>query len=238
VESVLTERRAGAPTGAANASDPHNPHLAQPLLELGASVDVARVAAVLVHGRRQAPEYMRELVVARLPRHDVAYRLPRAAANTWYPEWFLAPVEQNQPWLDHSLATLDAIVGGLEAQGFERGRQVLVGFSQGGCVVAEYVLRHPARYGGVVVCTGGLAGPPRTTWDPSGDLAGTPMLVTTSERDPWVPPWRVFETVAVFERMGAAARHRIFPGGDHTVRRREVEEITQVLDRVAAARPA
>lgn len=196
---------------------------------------MARVAAVLVHGRGQTPHFMRELVVARVPRDDVAYRAPHASGETWYPEGFLAPLERNQPWLDYALATVDAALEGLAAHGFGRERVVLIGFSQGGCVAAEYVRRHPRRYGGLVVCTGGLAGPPGTTWNQDGDLAATPVLVTTAERDPWVPPWRVFETTTVFERMGAAARHRIFPGADHTVRRREIDAITHLLDTLAAS---
>lgn len=169
MESVLTEPQGGA----AHAPDPHNPHLARPLVELGASVDVARVAAVLVHGRGQTPDFISELVAARVPRDDVAYRVPHAAGGTWYPEGFLVPLERNQPWLDHALATVEAARDRLSAQGFGRDRVVLIGFSQGGCVVAEYVRRHPGRYGGVVVCTGGLAGPPGTTWHSNGDLGET-----------------------------------------------------------------
>lgn len=206
-----------------------NPHLERPPVELGAPLGDVQAVVVLVHGRGQTPAYVREHIVDRADRDGVAWRLPHAAADSWYPQSFLAPLGDNEPWLSHALGAVDDIVRSLADRGIERRRLVLAGFSQGGCVVAEYAVRHPGRYGAVVAYTGGLIGPPGITWDESGDFDGTPVRLTTAEEDPWVPPLRVVESAGVFERMGAAVEYRIFPGGDHAVRPEEVALLTALL---------
>jgi predicted esterase len=220
-----------------------NPHLAQPIIELGAPLDRAHVAVVLVHGRAQTPEFMRSHVVDGLRRDDVAFWLPHAAGDSWYPESLLAPLEDNHPWLAQALDALGIVVRTVLERGFHRHRLVLAGFSQGGCVVAEYALRHPGRYGGVVACTAGLTGPPGTRWPEAGraggpgragaGFGGTPVLFTTAEDDSWAPVWRVTESADVFARMGASVRSRVYPGGEHTVRPEEVREIDAILSRAA-----
>lgn len=206
-----------------------NPHLDHPVVDLGVPLDGARVVVVLVHGRGQTPDYVREHVADRLAADDVAYRLPHAAGDSWYPQGFLAPLADNEPSLSYGLDAVDSLVEALADLGVDRRRLALVGFSQGGCLVAEYAVRHPGRYGAIVACTGGLIGPPGTRWDESGAFDGTPVLLTTAEDDPWVPAWRVVESAAVMDRMGAAVRHRIFPGADHTVRPDEIAEIATLL---------
>jgi phospholipase/carboxylesterase len=211
-----------------------NPHLERPLVEMGARLGDARAVVLLFHGRGQDPDYVREHIVEPAGRDDVAWWMPHAAASSWYPQGFLAPLDDNEPWLTHALATVDTLVrrsgaDGGGADGVDRRRLILAGFSQGGCVVAEYAARHPGRYGGVVACTGGLIGPPGTTWAQPGDFAGTPVRLTTAEDDPWVPAWRVKESAGVFERMGARVEQRIFPGGDHAVRPEEVDMLTALL---------
>jgi phospholipase/carboxylesterase len=69
----------------------------------------ATVAAVVVHGRDQDPEYMLDQLVARLGLDDdVAYVLPRAADRSWYPGRFYDPMEDNEPCLGWSLEAIAA----------------------------------------------------------------------------------------------------------------------------------
>jgi predicted esterase len=212
-----------------------NPHLDQGVVELGAPLARARVVVVLVHGRGQTPDYVRQHVADRIPLDDVAYRLPHAVGGSWYPQRFLAPLAHNEPSLSQALDAIGSLIDSLAAQGVDRRRLALVGFSQGGCLVAEYAVRHPARYAAVVACTGGLIGPPGTTWGGPVTFAGTPVLLTAAEDDPWVPTWRVVETAAVMARMGAVVRQRVFPGADHLVRPEEVAEIATLLASVGVA---
>ena len=205
-----------------------NAHLDQRVEHYGVPLDAARVAAIVVHGRAQSPEWMREHLVDRLATSDVAFVAPEAAGNTWYPGGFMQDFEANEPWLTWALERIDQLVAQLESAGFPRSRIVLLGFSQGACLLAEYVSRHPARYGGVAILTGGLVGPPGTTWD-GGSLDATPVLLATSDVDDWVPLARTEETRDVFTARGAEVTWRVYEGMEHVINDDEVVLVDALL---------
>jgi predicted esterase len=208
-----------------NAADPH---AGQPIVTAGVPRHAATAAMILVHGRNAAPRNILELATP-LAHPAVSYLAPAAAGNAWYPLSFLAPREQNEPGLSSALGVLRRLVDDLEADGIPRSRLVLLGFSQGACLAAEFVFRHPGRYGGLVVFSGGLIGPPGTSWDEPGDFAGTPAFFGCSDVDAHVPRWRVDESAAVFTRMGAATDLRIYPGMAHLVNDDEIAAARAVL---------
>ncbi len=76
----------------------------------------------------------------------VARFAPRAASGTWYPQRFLAPLAQNEPYLTSALSVLAEVVAELVARGISRERVVLAGFSQGACLALEFAARHPSRH--------------------------------------------------------------------------------------------
>ncbi len=112
---------------------------------------------------------------------------PQAAGSTWYPYSFLAPLQQNEPWLGSALRVVACLVEKLGLHRVPPERTAIMGFSQGACVTLEFVARHAPRYAGVVAFTDGLVGPPGTTRNYAGDLAGTPILIGSSDVDPHVP---------------------------------------------------
>jgi predicted esterase len=159
----------------------------------------------------------------------MAYLAPAAPGGTWYPRSFLAPLVQNQPHLDQALARGDAIVRDLEQRGARRDRIALVGFSQGACLAAQLVWRNPRRWGALVAFTGGLVGPPGTVFEPRGDLDRTPVLITTSDADAWVPVDRVRLTAGVFRAMNGAVEELVYTGADHVVSDVEIVLARRVL---------
>ena len=89
-----------------------DPHAATPVLEAGEALESARVAVVLVHGRGASAEDILGVgaaLASRLESDRIAWLAPQAAAHTWYPQRFLAPIAVNQPWLDSALAKLGAL---------------------------------------------------------------------------------------------------------------------------------
>ena len=204
--------------------NPHSlpdPHRNAPVQTAGAPLDTSKAAVILVHGRGASAASILSLA-QELDVADVAYLAPQAAGHTWYPRSFMAPIEQNEPGLSSALNLLDALIGRAEAAGLPRDRLVLMGFSQGACLSAEYAARHAQRYGGVIGLSGGLIGPEGTTFDYDGSMAGTPIFLGCSDRDPHIPLERVNETAAVFEQLGAAVDERIYDGMGHTVNRDEL----------------
>ena len=204
-----------------NANSDPSPLSALPVARAGPSPRSAGVATVLLHGRGRTPMEMLALA-ERLSLPGMPFLALTAAGGTWYPESFLAARERNEPHLGWALDRVEAVVRGLEGEGVPRERIALVGFSQGACLAAEYVFRRPGRWGALVALTGGLIGPAGTSWTSDASLGGTPVLLTGSDVDEWVPLARVKETADVFRAMGAEVRLRACPGRSHLVSDDEV----------------
>lgn len=187
----------------------------------GEPLGASDLAVVLVHGRHQDARSMLD-VAERLPPAPVSYLALEEPTCQWYPFSFLEPLARNEPQLSSSLDTVSSLLAWLDDRGYGPESVVLVGFSQGACLLAEYLLRHPARYGGAVLLIGGAIGPPGTSWDGPATLAGTPVYLGTGDPDDWVPATRVRETAAVLEARGARVTTEIFPGLGHEVSDDEV----------------
>lgn len=208
---------------------PLPPHAGQRLVHQGAPVGKGRGVVVMVHGRNAAPENILDLV-PRLDRPDFSYLAPAAADCAWYPLSFLADIPKNEPGLSSALSVLAALVDDLAARGVPRERVVLMGFSQGACLTSEFAVRNASRFGGVVVFSGGLIGPPGTVWNNPGSFEGTPIFMGCSDVDSHVPKERVEESAAVFTRMGAAVTAKIYSGMGHLVIDDEVTHAQAILD--------
>lgn len=209
------------------------PHAGKPLVTAGAPLGSGAGVMIMVHGRNAAPQNILTLTTA-FDRPDFTYLAPAAAGGTWYPHSFMAPIENNQPWLDSALSVLHAIVADLLERDVPQRRIMLLGFSQGACLTGEFAVRNAAGIGGVVLYSGGLIGPPGTRWDQPGSFDGTPVFLGCSDVDAHVPKARVEESAEVFERMGADVTSRIYPGMGHLVNDDEIEFVRDLMTRVAA----
>lgn len=215
--------------------DISDPHAGQPVLQAGPVLEYAQAVLVLVHGRGASAERMLSLYAEfNLP--GMTALAPQAAGSTWYPSSFLAPLEDNEPFLGSALRRLDSLLNDLIARGLPSGHIALLGFSQGACLALEFTARHPRRYGAVIGLTGGLIGPPGTPRDYPGSLAGTPVFLGAGDPDPHVPFERVRETEAVFRKMGGAVQLRRYPGMPHTINEDELEASRVLLQGVISHR--
>ena len=211
------------------------PHADQPVVHAGAPLDGADAVMIMVHGRNAGPSAILSLCAA-IRRPRVACVAPAAAGGSWYPFSFLAPREQNEPGLSSGLAVIESLVDDLIEHGHPAHKIVLLGFSQGACLASELAIRHPRRYGGVLVLSGGLIGPPGTSWDDvTASLDGTPVFLGCSDVDAHIPKERVIESEAVFRRLGARVKRTLYPGMGHLVNDDEIAEVERVLDEVLTA---
>ena len=103
------------------------PHAGQRLVTSGASLDRARLALMMVHGRGGGPEDMVGLA-DHLALPDVAVFAPQAAGRSWWPDSFLAPLEANEPGLSSGLSVISNLLDDLNEQGFGPEQIALVGF--------------------------------------------------------------------------------------------------------------
>lgn len=205
-----------------------DPHAHQPILRAGPAISDARLVAILLHGRGAGAEDILGLS-QEFSASGVAYLAPQAAGQTWYPDSFLAPIEQNEPGISSGLRVIAGLLQDLDQQGVSSDRVVLLGFSQGACLALEFAARHAQRYAAVVAFSGGLIGPPGTPRRYPGRFDGTPAFIGCSDADAHIPLHRVHESTAVFRRMGAVVDERIYPRMGHTVNRDELGAVDALL---------
>lgn len=205
-----------------------NLHQGQPIAYTGERLDQAQAALILLHGRGATAASIL-LLAEELYHPAYAYLAPQAANNTWYPYTFLAPMQQNEPWLSAALERVGELVAEVETAGVPAERIVLGGFSQGACLASEFMARNARRYGGLLAFSGGLIGPPGTPRAYAGSLDGTPVFLGCSDMDPHIPKARVEETASVLENLGAQVTMRFYPGLGHTINTDEIEHARALL---------
>jgi predicted esterase len=207
---------------------PSTPHGGAPVVMEGKPLGQGRVVVIMVHGRGAGPKNILEIAPA-LRLTDATWLAPAASQGTWYPQSFLAPIEQNEPGITSGIAVVHGLIDEAIAAGVPSERIVLLGFSQGACLASTAAQRRPARYGAVLVFSGGLIGPPGTVWSERGSFDGTPVFLGCSDVDGHIPATRVRETAAVFERMGAAVTMKLYPGMGHLVSEDELAVAREIL---------
>lgn len=187
----------------------------------GPPLEQAPGVIILLHGRGASADSMWPLYEAwNCP--TLAALAPQAPDHTWYPYPFMSPLEANQPHLDHALDRINVLYRRSTDADIPAHRIALCGFSQGACLVAEYALRHPRRYGALMILAGGFIGPPGTSHPAVGSFEKTPVFIGVSDPDSHIPLERAQATADVFSRMGAETDFRRYPGLPHAIHEDEI----------------
>jgi predicted esterase len=211
----------------------NNPHMTQPMLTAGQSLDSARAAMIMIHGRGATAESILQLS-EHFKVDGFAYLAPQAMHNTWYPQRFIVPQADNEPWLSHAKDTIAHALQTVFDAGIPAEKVILLGFSQGACLATEYPARHPQRYGGIVALSGGLIGTDEEIMGYTGSLDGTPAFLGCSDVDFHIPKERVQATADALEGIGADVTMTLYPNMGHTVNMDEVQHIQRMMDNVLA----
>lgn len=223
------------------------PHADATLVTGGAPAAGAEIAVVLVHGRGGTPEGIVRLA-DEFYRPGTALLAPGAVRSSWFPTRHDAPIGANEPALTSAVDCVAAAVDVAGAIGIPSERVVLIGISQGGSVVTEFLRRRPRQYGGAFVVSAALPGEDVIDRDVEtgridsasggseanrGRLAGTPVALDSSEDDPSVSASRVRATADAFRRAGATVDCRIDPGDGHGLSDATMARIGERIDAIA-----
>lgn len=206
----------------------NGPHQGQPVVAAGATLDEAKAVMITVHGRGATAESILQLS-SEFYHPDMAYLAPQASGNTWYPHSFLAPMEKNEPGISSGLQALADVIEQTQAAGVPPEKTILMGFSQGACLTVEFLTRHPKKYGGGLIFTGGLIGPDVDPSRYTGSLDHTPIFLGSSDIDPHVPLDRVNDTETILTQLGATVDKRIYPNMPHTINHDELSFAKQMV---------
>lgn len=213
--------------------DLDDPHAGASVLSAGARLDQADAAIVLLHGRGSSAHDIMALGLE-IGHDRVALFAPQALNGSWYPHSFLADIEQNEPYLSSAHRLIEGILARLSQAGLGSEQCGLVGFSQGACLATDHAYRFPRRYAFVAGLTGGLIGPQAKTFEPEGDLGGTPVYLAGGDPDPHVPWSRVQETARVLGHMGANVTSTRHPGAPHAVLPEQIDRVRELVSSIAS----
>lgn len=195
----------------------------------GLPIEQAKKAAILIHGRGATAQSILS-ISTQLRLDKFALLAPQADGNSWYPYSFMAPDENNDPYLKNSLAKIQKVYDYLKEKGFSSEQIYFIGFSQGACLSLDFAARNAQKFGGVVAFTGGLIGEKLNQSNYSGDFAETPVFIGSSERDFHVPAERIKESEKVLQNLGAKVTVKLFSDGEHTIRQEEIDWVnTNIL---------
>jgi phospholipase/carboxylesterase len=198
------------------------------IITAGKELTASGKVLILLHGRGGSAEDILSLA----QHFDVSgftLLAPQATNNTWYPLSFLAPPVQNEPWLSSALIMLKEVVDEVKLKGVQTSSIYFAGFSQGACLMLEFITRNASRYGGAVAFTGGLIGDKINNANYSGDFEGTPIFIGSSNPDPHVPVERVYATSNILRSMNALVTEKIYDGMGHTINQDEVDNANKIV---------
>lgn len=187
----------------------------------GMELNKASRALILLHGRGAGAGDILSLA-SYLNIADAALLAPQATDHTWYPYSFMAPVNDNEPWLSSAIDIVKQTVDTALNAGIPEEQIYFLGFSQGACLTLEYIARHAQRYGGAVAFTGGLIGDQLYTGNYKGDFKQTPVFIGTSDPDFHVPVERVHATTQLLKQLNADVTEKVYPNMGHTISEDEI----------------
>lgn len=204
----------------------HNPNN---IRTAGKPLEEANKVMVMIHGRGSSARDI--LSVSQYIQDDnFAFIAPEATNNTWYPHSFMRPMQENEPYLSSALEILISLRARLQSDfNFKLPQIYWLGFSQGACLMLEFIARNAIEYGGVFGLSGGLIGPEGTPRQYEGSLDKTPVFLGCSDIDTHIPKERVLESEAVFRQMGADVTTKLYPNFPHSINEDELKIVNLLI---------
>lgn len=198
------------------------------IFSAGKNIRDAGNVLIMLHGRGGSAEDILSLAQY-FSLEDYALLAPQATNNTWYPYSFLSPPLQNEPWLSSALSLLKEIVNDIKLQKISEENTYFLGFSQGACLMLEFVTRNAAKFGGVAAFTGGLIGDKIYRENYKGNFNHTPIFIGSSNPDIHVPVERVYATTNVLRELGADVTEKLYDNMGHTINEDEIEMVKRII---------
>ncbi len=201
------------------------PHASLQATERGTPLRDAKAVLIAVHGRGAAADRITRDLEAHLDNADgLCILAPQALDNRWYPKGFTAPLQENQPDLDSALSVLDAAWEASVAV-VDPSRIVVAGFSQGACLLLTWAKLRDVSPGGVLAFSG-------AELNVDGDfatLAGSRVVVSKSERDPWIPGERFDQTAMRLREAGLSPVVRLEAGDGHRITDEDGRDLAEMV---------
>lgn len=194
----------------------------------GIPLGQAQKVAIMIHGRGGSAQDI--LTLARhLNVSDYTLLAPQASGGSWYPYSFIAPTQQNEPWLSSAIETVEKTVKTALDAGIKAENMYFFGFSQGACLTLEFLARNAQRFGGAATIIGGVIGDKINRENYKGDFTQTPIFIGTSNPDFHVPVERVYATANILREMNADVTEKVYANFGHSINQEEIELANSII---------
>lgn len=209
-------------------------HGGVPATLAGAPLDRAPAVVIALHGRGSEPDrFVHDLRQRAGSLADsVAWIAPAAHANTWYPKGFRADWADNAPDIDHAIDACRAAWRAARAH-VPAHRIVVVGFSQGACLLLTWLRRDDARPGAVLAFSGAHT----PTAGDYTSLRDTAVHMGVSADDPYIPAKSWGATVAALRAGGATVSAHAAPHLPHALHPFDDAALRCALELLVSDRP-
>lgn len=194
----------------------------------GKSLNEAEKVLIMIHGRGGSAQDILSLA-QHLNVEDYALIAPQATNGSWYPRSFIAPVEENEPWLSSAIENVGKTVNSALDAGIKGENIYFFGFSQGACLSLEFLARNAQKFGGAVAIIGGVIGDKINRENYKGDFALTPIFLGTSNPDFHVPVERVYATANILKEMNADVTEKVYANFGHSINQEEIELANSIV---------
>ena len=194
----------------------------------GKPLEQAEKVLIMIHGRGGSAQDILSLS-QHLNVEDYALLAPQATNGSWYPFSFIAPVEQNEPWLSSAIETVGKTLKTALDAGIKAENIYFFGFSQGACLSLEFLARNAQKFGGAVAIIGGIIGDKINRENYRGDFAQTPIFLGTSNPDFHVPVERVYATANILKEMNADVTEKVYANFGHSINEEEIELANSIV---------
>ena len=198
------------------------------LSDVGCDWSEAEQVLVLVHGRDREPEELVKPLLEAGDLSNVKILAPWVEPRCWYEGRYDAPLEDHEAARDAGLAHIGEAVAQARARGAS---VILAGFSQGGCMVAEYLLTRGADDIAAAAIFTGSALDPGAEREGAADLNGLPVILSGGTADPWLPVTDLERTADLLASAGARPELTTFDDQEHVVRPAEFARLIALVSR-------
>ncbi|MBQ2263130.1 MAG: dienelactone hydrolase family protein [Loktanella sp.] len=198
----------------------------------GASADAAKVICIVVHGRGQSQQDMRDMIVQRLALKGIRYILPKSDQAGWYLARAIDPLtDDTRAELQDSLRQISDLITA-ERAACPGIPLMLCGFSQGACLSAELLLDQPGIADAACLFTACRIGAQSDNL-PVNPLDGLNIYASCGDADPWIPAVAHHRMLGDLTRAGARLRCDMFPGRPHAITDTEIAALSDMLQALA-----
>lgn len=143
----------------------------------------------------------------------------------WFPKPLGGPRSSNEPFLSASLERIDKAVDELISLSFSKDSIHFLGFSQGACLILDYLKERGGGWGGFFALAGCLIGSDEEIEKASFNLAETPVFIGYGDTDVAIPSDRVHRSAEILRREGANVDLKVYPYTGHRINRDEADYI-------------